>query len=220
MDTELLEFIVNWRMGLIILLVFGFAPGALLRLVVRAFRRGDPRRSEMLAELHRVPRLERPLWVVEQTEVALFEGILERVKALGKRRRGGQETSLIHRREHVGLPSGSLWPRIYSDYEDSEGVQRLLTGEKASAFILRESLESTPEVDAVLYFPNTSGWSTLGTVCSFRVRHKDLPTLLRLIKETQGLIPMSTEQWQTSVGGLGLAGPTKQVRRTGPSDPP
>jgi hypothetical protein len=79
MVTELLEFIVNWRTGLVVLLVFGFAPGALLRLIVLAFRRDDPRRSEMLAELHRVPRLERPLWVVEQMEVALFEGIWGRV---------------------------------------------------------------------------------------------------------------------------------------------
>jgi hypothetical protein len=219
MDTELREFIVNWRMGLIILLVFGFAPGALLRLVVLAFRRDDPRRSELLAELHRVPRWERPLWVVEQMEVALFEGILERVKAQRKRRREGRESSLIHRREHVQLPSGSLWPRIYSDYEDSELVERLLTGEKASAFILRESLESTPEIDAVLYFPSANWYPTLGTVCCIRVRHQDLPTLLRLVKRTQGVVPMSTEQWRTSVGGLGMAKPTKQVRWTGPSGP-
>jgi hypothetical protein len=79
MLTELLEFIVNWRTGLVVLVVFGFAPGALLRLIVLAFHRDDPRRSEMLAELHGVPRLERPLWVVEQLEVALFEGVLERV---------------------------------------------------------------------------------------------------------------------------------------------
>jgi hypothetical protein len=77
--TELLEVVVNWRMGLIVLVVFGFAPGAMLRLIVLAFHRDGPRRSEMLAELHRRPRLERPLWVVAQMEVALFEGIWERV---------------------------------------------------------------------------------------------------------------------------------------------
>jgi hypothetical protein len=79
MVTEFLEFVVNWRMGLLVLLVFGFAPGALLRLIVLAFHRDDPRRSEMLAELHAVPRLERPLWVVEQLEVALSEGVWERI---------------------------------------------------------------------------------------------------------------------------------------------
>jgi hypothetical protein len=79
MLTELLEFIVNWRTGLIVLLVFGFAPGAVLRLIVLAFHRDDPRRGEMLAELHGVPRWERPIWVVEQLEVALFEGVWERI---------------------------------------------------------------------------------------------------------------------------------------------
>jgi hypothetical protein len=79
MVTELLDAIVSWRTFLAALLVFGFVPGALLRLIVLAFRRDDPRRSELLAELHRVPRLERPFWVVEQLEVALSEGIWERV---------------------------------------------------------------------------------------------------------------------------------------------
>jgi hypothetical protein len=68
-----------WPAFLLALLVFGFAPGAVLRLVVRAFQPDDPRRSELLAELHAVPRLERPFWVLEQLEVALFEGIWGRV---------------------------------------------------------------------------------------------------------------------------------------------
>ncbi len=79
MITELLDAIVSWRTLLVALVVFGFAPGALLRLIVLAFRRDDPRRSELLAELHAVPRLERPFWVFEQLEVALFEGIHGRV---------------------------------------------------------------------------------------------------------------------------------------------
>ncbi len=79
MVTELLDAIVSWRTFLVALLVFGFAPGALLRLIVLAFPRDDPCRSELLAELHAVPRLERPFWVFEQLEVALSEGIWERV---------------------------------------------------------------------------------------------------------------------------------------------
>jgi hypothetical protein len=79
MVRELHDVIVSWPTFLTALLVFGFAPGALLRLIVLAFHRDDPRRCEMLAELHRVPRWERPFWVVEQLEVALFEGIWERV---------------------------------------------------------------------------------------------------------------------------------------------
>lgn len=64
---------------LIGLLVFGFAPGAILRMIVLAFPPEDPRRRELLAELHAVPRIERPFWVVEQLEVALFEGLWERI---------------------------------------------------------------------------------------------------------------------------------------------
>jgi hypothetical protein len=79
MVAELLDAIVSWRAFLVALVVFGFAPGALLRLIVLAFHRDDPRRNELLAELHRVPRLERPFWVFEQLEVALFEGVWERV---------------------------------------------------------------------------------------------------------------------------------------------
>jgi hypothetical protein len=79
MVGEFLGAIVSWKTFLVSLLVFGFAPGAVLRLIVLAFHRDDPRRSEMLAELYRVPRLERPYWVMQQLEVALFEGVWERV---------------------------------------------------------------------------------------------------------------------------------------------
>jgi hypothetical protein len=51
MVTELLDAIVSWRTFLIALVVFGFAPGAVLRLIVLAFPRDDPRRRELLAEL-------------------------------------------------------------------------------------------------------------------------------------------------------------------------
>jgi hypothetical protein len=42
MVSELLDAFVSWRTFLIALVVFGFAPGALLRLIVLAF---PPRRS-------------------------------------------------------------------------------------------------------------------------------------------------------------------------------
>jgi uncharacterized protein YegJ (DUF2314 family) len=79
MVGEFLNAIVSWETFLISLLVFGFAPGAVLRLIVLAFHRDDPRRREMVAELYRVPRLERPYWVMQQLEVALFEGVWERL---------------------------------------------------------------------------------------------------------------------------------------------
>src|SRR5215218_2429641 len=75
----MLEAIASWQAFFVALLLFGFAPGALLRLIVLAFDRDDPRRYELLAELHVVPRIERPFWVLEQLEVALFEGIRDRI---------------------------------------------------------------------------------------------------------------------------------------------
>ena len=62
----MLNAIASWPTFLVALLVFGFAPGALLRIIVLAFPRDDPRRAELLAELHAVPRIERPFWVLEQ----------------------------------------------------------------------------------------------------------------------------------------------------------
>lgn len=77
--------ILSWPMLLLALLVFGFAPGLLLRLIVLAFPKDDPRRGELRGELYNVPRFERPFWVVEQMEVALFEGLRGRLVQRGNR---------------------------------------------------------------------------------------------------------------------------------------
>jgi hypothetical protein len=97
MGAELLDAIVSWRAFFVALLVFGFAPGALLRLIVLAFPRHDDRRRELLAEVHHVPRIERPFWVVEQLEVALFEGIPNRWRRF-RGRRGEVERRRVFRR--------------------------------------------------------------------------------------------------------------------------
>lgn len=75
----MIDAIVSWPTFLVALVVFGLAPGALLRLIVLAFQRDDPRRQEVLAELYAVPRFERPFWVLEQLEVAVFEGLGDRL---------------------------------------------------------------------------------------------------------------------------------------------
>jgi hypothetical protein len=100
---EILNAIVSWKTFLVALLVFGFAPGAVLRLIVLAFDRDDPRRDELLAELHAVPRWERPFWVFEQLEVALFEGIWERLLWAGAGRlydRWHLDSGVKRNREH------------------------------------------------------------------------------------------------------------------------
>jgi DNA-binding transcriptional MerR regulator len=76
--ADLIFHVFAWPTFGVALLIFGFAPGAALRLTVLAFSRDDPRRKELVAELYAVPRIERPFWVVEQLEVALLEGLPSR----------------------------------------------------------------------------------------------------------------------------------------------
>jgi hypothetical protein len=71
--------LLSWQSFVLAVVVFGFAPGAFLRLIVLAFHRDDPRRAELIAELYVVPRVERPFWVMQQLEVALFEGVWDRI---------------------------------------------------------------------------------------------------------------------------------------------
>ncbi|MDP9164686.1 MAG: DUF2314 domain-containing protein [Actinomycetota bacterium] len=78
--TAILDAALSWRALLLACLFFGFAPGLVLRFVTLAYPRDDPRRRELRAELFAVPRIERPLWVAEQIEVALCEGLWERVR--------------------------------------------------------------------------------------------------------------------------------------------
>jgi AAA domain len=86
MET-LIAHVMAWPTALASLLMFGFAPGAVLRMIVLAYRQDDPRRTELLGELPNVPRVERPFWVCEQLEEALFEGLFGRIAALARRRR-------------------------------------------------------------------------------------------------------------------------------------
>lgn len=71
--------LASWPTFIAALAVFGFAPGLVLRVIVLAFHSDDPRRHELLAELYAVPRVERPFWVVEQLEVAICEGLRDRL---------------------------------------------------------------------------------------------------------------------------------------------
>jgi hypothetical protein len=80
--TGLLSAVASWPSLVLVLVVFGFAPGFCLRLIVLAYPRSDPRRTELIAELYAVPRIQRPLWVAEQLEVGLFEGLGHRVSAV------------------------------------------------------------------------------------------------------------------------------------------
>lgn len=76
------------------LLIFGFLPGAVVRVIAGlAFTRDDPRRAEMIAEVYEVPRWARPMWVFQQLEVALFEGVGPRLKRFAIRAWKGRGAS-------------------------------------------------------------------------------------------------------------------------------
>jgi hypothetical protein len=89
--SSLISQVISWPVFLVALLVFGFAPGAVLRLIVLAFPRDDPRRRELLGELYAVPRVERPFWVFQQLEIALIEGLGSRLRKAIKHSNPGRE---------------------------------------------------------------------------------------------------------------------------------
>jgi len=64
-----------WIGMLTLCLVFAFAPTTILRVLVKAWPRNHPRRRELMAEVHTIAYWERPLWVFEQLESAVFDGL-------------------------------------------------------------------------------------------------------------------------------------------------
>lgn len=76
--VELIADIINWKWYLVTLLVHGIAPGLLLRIIVLAFEKEDPRRQELIAELYAVPFVKRPFWVAQQLETATADGLWPR----------------------------------------------------------------------------------------------------------------------------------------------
>jgi hypothetical protein len=77
--SEMIQYLADWRVLLVALVIFGFFPGLGARLVAMTYRKGDPRRDEIIAEVYAVPRWERPFWVFEQLERAFSEGARERL---------------------------------------------------------------------------------------------------------------------------------------------
>jgi hypothetical protein len=77
--TGMLAAVGAWPLLVVVVLVYGFFPGVFARLISLCFHREDPRRKELINEVYYVPRWERPMWVAEQFERAISEGLWERV---------------------------------------------------------------------------------------------------------------------------------------------
>jgi diguanylate cyclase (GGDEF)-like protein len=101
--AELLEVVAFWPSLVLAVIVFGFAPGFCLRLIVLAYPRSDPRRDELIAELYAVPSIQRSLWVAQQLEVALFEGLGHRVSVAIRRLTGRRQVPLAYHDTLTGL---------------------------------------------------------------------------------------------------------------------
>lgn len=85
--AALFEAATSWRSLLSVVLVFGFAPGVCLRLIVLMFPPNDRRRHELIRKLYSMRPIHRPIWVAVQLEVAIFEGLFPRLRTAWARRR-------------------------------------------------------------------------------------------------------------------------------------
>ena len=92
--TAAFDLLSDWRAYLLFVLVCGLTPGFALRILVRAYPRDHPRRMELIAELYAQRYLERPLFVAQQLETAISEGLPARWRSL---RRAKPKVSLGER---------------------------------------------------------------------------------------------------------------------------
>ena len=236
MDSLITQ-VITWPSLLIALVAFGFAPGALLRVIVLAFKRDDPRRKELLAELPHIPRLERPFWVFEQLEVALFEGLLGR---LAKRTR-----SKVHKK-------GQFAPYSTTEFYQTATSRRLtqiLTGNggaygvygprgSGKSWLLLHAIHAAQAVGGTgLWFPCPRDYDTAALLTALadtlastverryhkhrnsRARHlvREATSLRERIRYTAALM-MAAE---VSVGGGGhLVAVLKHARQKAPDERP
>ncbi|MFB8776284.1 NACHT domain-containing protein [Streptomyces broussonetiae] len=133
--VELITSFASWSSLLLLVALFGFAPGFLLRIVLKFYPQDDPRRRELLAELYAVPRLERPFWVAEQFETALAEGLPQqgrrmRHKVARVMSRRVEKTVKGHVRRYMPAPD---CPGL--DVAQAYVLERLLVKDPANARI-------------------------------------------------------------------------------------
>ncbi|WP_326943228.1 hypothetical protein OG439_24610 [Amycolatopsis sp. NBC_01307] len=77
----------SWQTLLIALVIYRFAPGFVLRLLVKFYPKDDRRRHELIAELYVVKRLWRLFWVADALGAVLVEGLPHRAADIRRKRR-------------------------------------------------------------------------------------------------------------------------------------
>jgi len=111
--------VTDWRAGLIVLVVFGVAPGLVLRLMLMVYPRRHPRRQEILAELYNLDFHKQPFYVAQQFELAITEGLPARWRSI----RHGQTADLPATGDRSALIEGG---QVRGGTLDCEGVVRTL----------------------------------------------------------------------------------------------
>lgn len=89
---------------LLALVLLGLLPGATLRLIVRIYPKEHPRRRELVAELYIIEYHKRPLFVAQNLELALSEGLPARWKRRERRNAVAGAEAL--------LPEGYRGPQV------------------------------------------------------------------------------------------------------------
>ncbi|WP_410619073.1 hypothetical protein [Amycolatopsis sp. cmx-8-4] len=121
--AKLLDAVASWQTLLVALALYGFAPGFVLRLLVRLYPKQDPRRTELVAELYAVPRLSRPFWVADALAAVLIEGLPRRIKAVQDRRREKKLKS-ARKKDATGREPKQEAERPYPSDEGREAAPR------------------------------------------------------------------------------------------------
>ena len=84
-----------WGAGAMTFVLAGAAPGFLLRLLVRIYPKDHARRRELIAELYTVPYKEQLLFVAQQLELAVTEGVPARWRRRRSARKAGEGTDIV-----------------------------------------------------------------------------------------------------------------------------